>query len=210
MALDKLVDSSQLDTDLTSVANAIRTKGGTSAQLAFPAGFVSAVQAIPTGGTPTGTKQISITANGTTTEDVTNYASAEITVNVPSTGYTLVKSGSTTKTSDASATLYLPVSDYSGTPKAILVYADAPLDSVAQAIAAVTYETPLPTEVQTGFNHRISYFKQRKADNSYAYGCPANGAAGVSWDATNSRISCIRVAAGFLWKANTYHWFIYE
>jgi len=31
---------------------------------------------------PTGTKSISITANGTTTEDVTNYASAEITVNV--------------------------------------------------------------------------------------------------------------------------------
>ena len=38
------------DTDLTSVADAIRTKGGTSAQLAFPAGFVSAVEAIPTGG----------------------------------------------------------------------------------------------------------------------------------------------------------------
>lgn len=50
MALDKLVDSTQLDTDLTSVANAIRTKGGTSAQLAFPAGFVSAIDAIPTGG----------------------------------------------------------------------------------------------------------------------------------------------------------------
>ena len=50
MALDKLVDSTQLDTDLTAVANAIRTKGGTSAQLAFPVGFVSAVEAIPTGG----------------------------------------------------------------------------------------------------------------------------------------------------------------
>ena len=50
MAVDKLVDSAQLDADLTSVANAIRTKGGTSADLAFPAGFVSAVQAIPTGG----------------------------------------------------------------------------------------------------------------------------------------------------------------
>lgn len=50
MAVDKLVDSAQLDADLTSVANAIRTKGGTSAQLAFPAGFVSAVEAIPTGG----------------------------------------------------------------------------------------------------------------------------------------------------------------
>lgn len=50
MAVDKLVDSTQLDADLTSVANAIRTKGGTSAQLAFPAGFVSAVEAIETGG----------------------------------------------------------------------------------------------------------------------------------------------------------------
>lgn len=36
--------------DFTSIANAIRTKGGTSAQLAFPAGFVSAIGAIPTGG----------------------------------------------------------------------------------------------------------------------------------------------------------------
>lgn len=50
MAVDKLVDSTQLDSDLTSVANAIRTKGGTSAQLAFPSDFVSAINAIPTGG----------------------------------------------------------------------------------------------------------------------------------------------------------------
>lgn len=62
MAVDKLVDSTQLDTDLTSVANAIRTKGGTSASLAFPADFILAIGAIPTGGggvqsgsyTPTG------------------------------------------------------------------------------------------------------------------------------------------------------------
>lgn len=50
MAVDKLVDSTQLDSDLTSVANAIRTKGGTSAQLAFPAEFVSAIEAISGGG----------------------------------------------------------------------------------------------------------------------------------------------------------------
>lgn len=31
------------DTELTSVANAIRTKGGTAAQLSFPTGFVSAI-----------------------------------------------------------------------------------------------------------------------------------------------------------------------
>ena len=50
MSVDKLVDSAQLDADLTSVANAIRAKGGTSAQLAFPTGFVNAIGAIPTGG----------------------------------------------------------------------------------------------------------------------------------------------------------------
>lgn len=37
------------DTELTSVANAIRTKGGTSANLSFPTGFVSAIEAIATG-----------------------------------------------------------------------------------------------------------------------------------------------------------------
>ena len=50
MSVDKLVDSTQLDTDLTSVANAIRAKSGGSGQLAFPAGFVSEIQAIPSGG----------------------------------------------------------------------------------------------------------------------------------------------------------------
>lgn len=36
-------------TDLTKVASAIREKGGTSASLVYPAGFVSAIQAIQTG-----------------------------------------------------------------------------------------------------------------------------------------------------------------
>lgn len=36
--------------DLTSVANAIRTKSGGSGQLAFPSGFVSEIGAIPSGG----------------------------------------------------------------------------------------------------------------------------------------------------------------
>lgn len=50
MAADKLVDSAQLDADLTTIANAIRTKGGTSAKLSFPADFVSAIEAISGGG----------------------------------------------------------------------------------------------------------------------------------------------------------------
>lgn len=43
------------DTELTGVADAIRTKGGTSAELEWPAGFVSAIEAIPTGGGGGGT-----------------------------------------------------------------------------------------------------------------------------------------------------------
>lgn len=39
-------------TDLTAVADAIRAKGGTAAQLVYPAGFVSAIQTIQTGVTP--------------------------------------------------------------------------------------------------------------------------------------------------------------
>lgn len=38
------------DSSLTAVANAIRTKGGTSAQLTYPNGFVQAINDIETGG----------------------------------------------------------------------------------------------------------------------------------------------------------------
>lgn len=65
------------DTELTSVADAIRTKGGTSASLSFPTGFVSAINDITppsgTAGTPTATKgsvsnhQVSVTPSVTNT-----------------------------------------------------------------------------------------------------------------------------------------------
>lgn len=45
-----MADYRVTDTQLSSIANAIRTKGGTSASLVFPSGFVSAVENIPTGG----------------------------------------------------------------------------------------------------------------------------------------------------------------
>ncbi len=57
-------------------------------------GYNRVVVNVPTEGgiTPTGTKNISITSNGTTTEDVTNYASASITTNVAN-SYTLSDQG---------------------------------------------------------------------------------------------------------------------
>lgn len=54
MALDKVIDSAILDAELLTVADAIRAKGGTSDVLAFPEGFVSAVEAIAAGGGESG------------------------------------------------------------------------------------------------------------------------------------------------------------
>lgn len=67
---------------LTAIANAIRAKTGKVATMTL-AEMPTEIASISGGGiTPTGTKNISITQNGTTTEDVTNYAYAQIAVNV--------------------------------------------------------------------------------------------------------------------------------
>lgn len=50
MALDKVIDSTQLDNNLTAVAEAIRAKSGVSETLEFPDGFISAIEIISGGG----------------------------------------------------------------------------------------------------------------------------------------------------------------
>ena len=70
-----LITRSKLD----DLATAISAKSGEPLPLTI-AQMQSAVEDIPQ---PSGTKSISISANGTTTEDVTNYANAQITVAVP-------------------------------------------------------------------------------------------------------------------------------
>ena len=49
MANYKLCNSDQLDADLTTVADAIRTKGGTTEKLKFPEDYKTAIESIQTG-----------------------------------------------------------------------------------------------------------------------------------------------------------------
>lgn len=72
------------DTELTSIANAIRTKGGTSANLSFPTGFVSAINAIPTGGGGS-SKNIQMSM-GRDEISSTSYVATDLTITVEKTG----------------------------------------------------------------------------------------------------------------------------
>lgn len=78
------------DTDIKKVADAIRAKGGTSAPLAYPSGFVSAIQAIPSGSAKEEQeKTVTITANGTveiTPDAGKTLSRATAIVNVPTSG----------------------------------------------------------------------------------------------------------------------------
>ena len=120
MSADKLVDSTQLDTDLTSVANAIRTKGGTTASLAFPAGFVSAINAISGGGSSPTLVTKNITVNGTysaSSDSADGYSS--VTVNVPS--GLAYESGTYTPSADTSGEKILFTNSHSEAPAFIMM-----------------------------------------------------------------------------------------
>lgn len=88
-----MADYKVTDTELTSIANAIRTKGGTQAQLVFPTGFVSAVQAIPTGGSAV-VQPLSVTQNGTYNPPSGVDGYAPVTVNVSGGGSDVIVSAS--------------------------------------------------------------------------------------------------------------------
>ena len=68
---------------MSSIANAIRTKGGTSASLLFPDGFLTAIGNIPTGDPPTLITK-SITENGTysaASDNADGYSSVTVSIN---------------------------------------------------------------------------------------------------------------------------------
>lgn len=77
MAIDKAIDSTDFDSKLTTVADAIRTAGGTTEPMSFPSGMVEAISVLKSGsdggGTMSGRKFISgeITFSETPTSEIT-------------------------------------------------------------------------------------------------------------------------------------------
>lgn len=57
MAIDKAIDSTEFDSKLTSVADAIRTAGGTTDTMSFPTGMIDAISSLSSGGG--GTEELS-------------------------------------------------------------------------------------------------------------------------------------------------------
>ena len=95
MAFDKIIDSAQLESDLTSVAAAIRAKGATADPLSFPAGFVSAVNNIFTSSAfgyivanfPTTAASCTCSSGGTVLEaDAAGLARGQFVFEVPAAG----------------------------------------------------------------------------------------------------------------------------
>ena len=74
------------DNELTSIADAIRTKGGTSDDLEFPSEFVSAIGDIPTGGSAV-LETLNVSSNGTYTPGTGVDGYDEVNVNIPRTGW---------------------------------------------------------------------------------------------------------------------------
>lgn len=72
------------DTDLEAVADAIRNKGGTSADLEFPHGFVDAIDAIEAGGSGSGA---AVVASGTFTGNGSFSISIPVGTKMPQTDF---------------------------------------------------------------------------------------------------------------------------
>lgn len=126
-------------TDLSSIADAIRTKGGTSASLSFPDGFVDAIEEIPSGGGSTLITK-NITENGTynaSSDSADGYSS--VTVAVPSKLIVGTFEGSSSEKGSA-ISVSIPYTG-SGYPIAGVIYPTGGSFKSGSAIASLTQQS---------------------------------------------------------------------
>ena len=131
--------------------------------------FASANVQVPIPDAPSGKKAISITENGTTKHDVTEFAEAEVTVNVPQTGITpsgvkeITSNGTHDVTEFAQAKVNVPVPEAPSGVKEISVKENGVTthDVADFAQAKVTVAVPEPTgekAITTNGKHDVKSF----------------------------------------------------
>ena len=182
MALDKVVDSAALDAQLTSIADAIRSKGGTTDQLTL-AGMVDAINAIQTGsgGIQSASGEYSIA------EDV-----KDLNIDISDVGFV----------PDIVA-VYLDEMgmEYTSTPTKIwyLSYVPDIIDMVNVSNAALYTRTNVGVLWRGG----KGTYTQQSAPVSMNY-------VGTAKNETGIRIHLVRSAATYPIIAGTYKWFAYK
>ena len=157
-----MADYKVTDTELTSIANAIRTKGGTQAQLEFPTGFVSAVQAIPTGGGGV-IQPLSVMQNGTYNPPSGVDGYAPVTVSVPSgvSGNILTGTDEPTASVGSDGQIYLL---YSSLPDGYLPVEYLEINGAGPYIDTEAYNT------SEGYFEIVGNWTQMPGDNEGFFG----------------------------------------
>lgn len=167
-------------TDMTSVANAIRTAGGTSAQLAFPSGFVTAIGNISGGG---GSSVPAVV--GTFTPATSEKGSAKtITIPYTGSGYPIA------------VVIY---------PSTGINKADSPMAALAQKNAVIEYirvkadTSTTPTYSGSGNENKGSYIDFYKNSDSD----PTQTSQNVGLDGTMFTSSAAGTSAGTIVRFNS-------
>lgn len=178
MALDKLVDSAQLDSDLTSVANAIRAKSGGSGSLAFPAGFVSEIGDIPSGGggnydpygLPSGYTALKY-LKATGTQWIKTDIAPTLETTIQATGQRTVTSGYTALMGCNNPTVYIPMG---GGVYATRYYAKFGSSSEKTIDSPLPVGTALPPTITANKTEAV-FATEGMADKTLAIGATAIG-----------------------------------
>lgn len=143
----------------TAIANAIRDRKGSSSQIVadnFPSEIMSILK-------PSGTKNLSYTTNGTYTENIKNYASASIEVNVSGGS----PSGTKTINIDTNGTTTHDVASYANAQIVTNVQAGGP--GVSNIYSTILPRSTGTTNLQTNAGNTYAFYTVEISDATIGF-----------------------------------------